>query len=135
MCGFVAALLQYLFLSAFCWMMCEGVMLYLMLIVVFSRVSKKWWFFLILGYCEFAVVSSVREFRVCYHILQALLFCLWLLDMQFVWRTMECMARMEILPCKAHTLASILLVTLSLISFAVAGCQQRKGPSLLLCFQ
>ena len=51
-CGFVAALLQYLFLSAFCWMMCEGIMLYLMLIVVFSRLSKKWWFFMIIGYCE-----------------------------------------------------------------------------------
>ena len=51
-CGLVAALLQYLFLSAFCWMMCEGVMLYLMLIVVFSRLSNKWWIFLILGYCE-----------------------------------------------------------------------------------
>ncbi|CAI7992619.1 Latrophilin-like protein LAT-2 [Geodia barretti] len=50
-CGFVAALLQYLFLSAFCWMMCEGIMLYLMLIVVFSRLSKKWWFFMIVGYC------------------------------------------------------------------------------------
>ncbi|CAI8001269.1 Adhesion G protein-coupled receptor L1 [Geodia barretti] len=50
-CGFVAALLQYLFLSAFCWMMCEGIMLYLMLIVVFTRLSNKWWFFMILGYC------------------------------------------------------------------------------------
>ena len=48
----MAALLQYLFLSAFCWMMCEGIMLYLMLIVVFSKLSNKWWFFLILGYCE-----------------------------------------------------------------------------------
>ena len=49
---FVAALLQYLFLSAFCWMMCEGIMLYLMLIVVFSKLSSKWWFFLILGWGE-----------------------------------------------------------------------------------
>ncbi|CAI8019515.1 hypothetical protein GBAR_LOCUS11726 [Geodia barretti] len=32
-------------------MMCEGIMLYLMLIVVFSRLSKKWWFFMIVGYC------------------------------------------------------------------------------------
>ncbi|CAI8057684.1 Adhesion G protein-coupled receptor L3, partial [Geodia barretti] len=49
-CIFVAALLQYLFLSAFCWMMCEGIMLYLMLVVVFSTLSKKWWFFLLLGW-------------------------------------------------------------------------------------
>ena len=27
-------------------------MLYLMLVVVFSKLSKKWWFFLLLGYCE-----------------------------------------------------------------------------------
>ena len=46
----MAVLLHYLFLSAFCWMLCEGVMLYLMLVVVFSTLSKKWWFFLIIGY-------------------------------------------------------------------------------------
>ena len=51
-CAFVAALLQYLFLAAFCWMMCEGIMLYLMLVVVFSTLSKKWWFFLLLGWGE-----------------------------------------------------------------------------------
>jgi len=43
-------LIQYFFLSAFCWMMCEGVMLYLMLLVVFATLSKKWWFFLLLGW-------------------------------------------------------------------------------------
>ena len=41
-----------LFLSAFCWMMCEGTLLYLILVVVFSKLLKKWWFFLLLGYCE-----------------------------------------------------------------------------------
>ena len=46
----MAALLHYLFLSAFCWMLCEGIMLYLLLIVVFSEMSKKWWPFLIIGY-------------------------------------------------------------------------------------
>ena len=55
----MAALLQYLFLSAFCWMMCEGIMLYLMLIVVFSKLSSKWWFFLILGYCEYSHCSVI----------------------------------------------------------------------------
>ncbi|XP_064388289.1 adhesion G protein-coupled receptor L3-like isoform X2 [Halichondria panicea] len=49
-CAFVAALLHYLLLSSFCWMLCEGVMLYLMLVVVFSRLAKTWWFFLLLGY-------------------------------------------------------------------------------------
>ena len=51
-CAFVAALLHYLFLAAFCWMLCEGVMLYLMLVAVFSKLSKRWWFFLILGWGE-----------------------------------------------------------------------------------
>ena len=49
-CAFVAALLHYFFLAAFCWMLCEGVMLYLMLVVVFSNFLKRWWFFLILGW-------------------------------------------------------------------------------------
>ena len=49
-CTAVAALIQYFFLCAFCWMMCEGVMLYLMLVAVFSTLSKKWWFFLLLGW-------------------------------------------------------------------------------------
>ena len=52
-CAFVAALLHYIFLASFCWMLCEGVMLYLMLVVVFSKLSKKWWFFLILGWGEY----------------------------------------------------------------------------------
>ena len=49
-CIVVAALLHYLFLAAFCWMLCEGVMIFLMLVRVFSTLSKRWWFFLLLGY-------------------------------------------------------------------------------------
>ena len=49
----MAVLLHYFFLSAFCWMLCEGVMLYLLLVVVFSQLTRKWWFFLLLGYGEF----------------------------------------------------------------------------------
>jgi hypothetical protein len=49
-CGVVAGLLHYLFLSVFCWMLCEGIMLYLMLVIVFSKLSKKWWLFLIIGW-------------------------------------------------------------------------------------
>ena len=52
-CQVVTAILQYLFISVFCWMLSEGVMLYLMLVVVFSTLSKKWWFFMLLGWCEF----------------------------------------------------------------------------------
>ena len=49
-CAFVAALLHYLFLSAFCWMLCEGIMLYLLLVVVFGNTSQKLWLFLAIGY-------------------------------------------------------------------------------------
>ena len=49
-CQVVTAVLHYLFLAVFCWMLSEGVMLYLMLVVVFSTLAKKWWFFMILGW-------------------------------------------------------------------------------------
>ena len=52
-CAFVAALLHYLFLSAFCWMLCEGIMLYLLLVVVFGSSSHKIWIFMIIGYSKF----------------------------------------------------------------------------------
>ena len=49
-CRFVAVLLHYLFLCAFCWMLCEGVLLYLLLRVVFSEMAKTWWPFMLIGY-------------------------------------------------------------------------------------
>ncbi len=49
-CITVAAVLHFLFLSSFCWMLCEGIMLYLLLVVVFSKLSKNVWFFLFIGY-------------------------------------------------------------------------------------
>ena len=55
-------LLHYLFLSSFCWMLCEGIMLYLLLVVVFSAMSKKWWLFLLIGYREF-VYSDMMYHR------------------------------------------------------------------------
>ena len=75
-CGFVAALLQYLFLSAFCWMMCEGIMLYLMLIVVFSKLSNKWWFFLLLGYGESQCFSGLTSnTTLSHHYSYTILYC------------------------------------------------------------
>ena len=56
-CIFVAALLHYLFLSVFCWMLCEGIMLYLMLVLVFSKLAKRWWLFLIIGYGECGLIQ------------------------------------------------------------------------------
>ena len=37
-------------------------MLYLMLVVVFSKLSKKWWFFLILGWGEGYIIKDVCFF-------------------------------------------------------------------------
>ena len=52
-CAIVTGILHYLFLAVFSWMLCEGVMLYLMLVKVFSSLPKKLWFFLLLGYGEY----------------------------------------------------------------------------------
>lgn len=55
-CLFVALLLHYLFLSAFCWMLCEGIMLYLLLVVVFSKMARHWWLFLLIGYGLYIII-------------------------------------------------------------------------------
>ena len=49
----VAVLLQYFFTSAFCWMLCEGVFLYMMLVTVFGNRLNHQWFFLMLGWGEY----------------------------------------------------------------------------------
>ena len=54
----MALLLHYLFLSAFCWMLCEGILLYLLLVVVFSRLSRQWWLSILIGYGEISKVKS-----------------------------------------------------------------------------
>ena len=45
-------MVQYFFLAAFMWMLCEGILLYLMLVVVFVRLRTNWWAFLLLGWGE-----------------------------------------------------------------------------------
>ena len=57
-CAFVAALLHYLFTTVFFWMLCEGIMLYLMLVLVFSEISKKWWIFFIIGWGKLNIYFS-----------------------------------------------------------------------------
>ena len=64
-CQAVTAILMYFLLAAFCWMLCEGVMLYLMLVVVFSSLSKKWWFFFILGWREFCKYVNIFWMHFC----------------------------------------------------------------------
>lgn len=52
LCIVVAALLHYSFLSVFFWMLAEGIILYYMLVRVFSTAGEKWYYLLILGWGE-----------------------------------------------------------------------------------
>ena len=52
-------LIQYAFLSAFFWMLCEGIMMYILLVRVFGAHDKKWrLLFLIIGWG--AYIASVH---------------------------------------------------------------------------
>ena len=53
LCIFATALLQYFFLATFCWMLCEAVILYNMLVKVFGAHKRKWiYFYTVLGWGE-----------------------------------------------------------------------------------
>ena len=54
----MALLLHYLFLSAFCWMLCEGILLYLLLVVVFSKIRRQRSVFILIGYGEVDVIEK-----------------------------------------------------------------------------
>ena len=62
-CTFVAVVLHYFFLCAFCWMLCEGILLYLLLRVVFSEMAKMWWPFLLIGYGKicWTIITELAE--------------------------------------------------------------------------
>ena len=49
LCATVAALLHYLFLCVFCWLLAEGIMLYVLVVKV-STTFDKWYYFLPLGW-------------------------------------------------------------------------------------
>lgn len=51
----MALVLHYLLLCVFCWMLAEGIMLYLLLVRVFGNAAKKWYFLLALGWGEFTI--------------------------------------------------------------------------------
>ena len=51
-CTVVAAVLHYLFLCVFCWMLAEGIMLYMLVVRVFGSVAEKWYYLLLLGWGE-----------------------------------------------------------------------------------
>jgi hypothetical protein len=63
-CFVMAALLNYFFLAVFCWMLCESVMLYLLLVVVFSKLSKRLWFFLLLGWGKVISTCAMQQIAI-----------------------------------------------------------------------
>ena len=58
-CKLVSALLHYFFLSAFCWMLCEAIMMYLLVIVVFSDWATRWYLYMLIGWGLPLVIVSV----------------------------------------------------------------------------
>ncbi|XP_066468999.1 adhesion G protein-coupled receptor E5 [Tiliqua scincoides] len=58
-CAVVAGLLHYFFLSVFCWMLLEGVELYLMVVQVFKTHSLNHWHIFLVGYGLPAVVVCI----------------------------------------------------------------------------
>ena len=52
-CKVVAALLHYFFTAVFTWMLCEGIMLYFLLVKVFNTgLGQKKWFYFAIGWGE-----------------------------------------------------------------------------------
>ncbi|XP_060620866.2 adhesion G protein-coupled receptor E5 isoform X3 [Anolis sagrei] len=58
-CAIVAGFLHYSFLSVFCWMLLEGVELYLMVVQVFKTHSLKHWHIFLVGYGLPAVLVGI----------------------------------------------------------------------------
>uniref|UniRef100_A0A8C6XG89 Uncharacterized protein n=1 Tax=Naja naja TaxID=35670 RepID=A0A8C6XG89_NAJNA len=58
-CVIVAGLLHYSFLCVFCWMLLEGVQLYLMVVQVFNTHSLKHWHIFLVGYGFPAVLVGI----------------------------------------------------------------------------
>lgn len=55
----MAGVLHYLFLSAFCWMLLEGMELYLMVVQVFRIHNLKHWHHVLVGYGLPAVIVGI----------------------------------------------------------------------------
>ena len=51
----VAILLHYFFMSTFCWMLCEGILLFVMLYFVFSIhiFARRWKFYFVIGWGKY----------------------------------------------------------------------------------
>ena len=58
-CTVIAALLHYFLLALFCWMLCEGVLLYILLVKVFGGgADDKVKYFYLLGWGKFTLVLA-----------------------------------------------------------------------------
>ncbi len=53
LCTVVAVALHYLFLCVFCWMLAEGIMLYILVVKVFGKLATRWYYFLLVGWGEY----------------------------------------------------------------------------------
>ncbi|XP_063148591.1 adhesion G protein-coupled receptor E5 isoform X2 [Candoia aspera] len=58
-CAVIAGLLHYFFLCVFCWMLLEGVQLYLMVVQVFNTHSLKHWHIFLVGYGLPAILVGI----------------------------------------------------------------------------
>jgi hypothetical protein len=58
-CRIMAVMLHYFFLAVFCWMLCEGILLYLMLIIVFDTGKSYRRYFIALGWGLPLVIVAV----------------------------------------------------------------------------
>ena len=66
-CKFVALLLHYIFLSAFCWMLCEGIVIYILLyFVLYKGFFLNWKFYIALGYGKhITAVTYYKSVAIC----------------------------------------------------------------------
>ena len=58
----VAAVTHYFLLAAFFWMLCEGIMLYILLVKVFGNATEKWYWLLIIGWGKSQLESQCVQF-------------------------------------------------------------------------
>lgn len=57
-CKLMAVVMHYLFLSVFFWMLCNGILLYLMVVVIFTTRSNHYKQFLLMGWGNATHVSK-----------------------------------------------------------------------------
>ena len=66
-CTVVATLLHYFFLAAFSWMLCEGIMLYNLLVKVFGANKRKWIYIYTAlgwgGWCSLDIHTGTSTFK------------------------------------------------------------------------